>query len=77
MIDKCFLIELSQIFTILTDISSWLCALLISRDLIIFSISLSEKLIDVNLASVSKSSELGKELLLLRGVHLEAKNLLK
>ena len=37
--------------------------------------SLSEKLIDVNLASVSKSSELGKELLLLRGVHLEAKKL--
>ena len=77
MIDKCFLIELSQIFAILTDISSWLCALLISRDLIIFSISLSEKLIDVNLASVSKSSELGKKLLLLRGVHLEAKSLLK
>ena len=39
--------------------------------------SLSGKLVDVNLASVSKSSELGKELLLLRGVHLEAKNLLK
>ena len=39
--------------------------------------SLSEKLIDVNLASVPKSSELGKELLSLRGVHLEAKNLLK
>ena len=39
--------------------------------------SLSEKLIDVNLASVSKSKELGKELLLLRGVHLKAKNLLK
>ena len=39
--------------------------------------SLSEKLIDVNLASVSKSNELGKELLLLRGVHLEAKKLFK
>ena len=39
--------------------------------------SLSEKLIDVNLAFVSKSSEHGKELLLLRGVDLEAKNLLK
>ena len=39
--------------------------------------SLSEKLIDVNLASVSKSNELGKELLLLRGVHLEAKKLIK
>ena len=76
MIDKGFLIESSQIFTILTDISSWPCALLISRDLIIFSMSLSEKLIDVNLASVSKSSELGKELLLLRGVHLEAKKLI-
>ena len=38
--------------------------------------SLSEKLIDVNLAS-SKSSELGKKLVLFRGVHLEAKNLLK
>ena len=46
---------------------------MISRDLIIFSMSLSEKLTDVDLASVSKSSELGKELLLLRGVHLEAK----
>ena len=39
--------------------------------------SLSEKLIDVNLAFVSKSSELGKELLLFRGVHLEPNNLLK
>ena len=39
--------------------------------------SLSDKLIDVILASVYKSRELGKELLLLRGVHLEAKNLLK
>ena len=38
--------------------------------------SLSEKIIYVNLASVSKSSELGKELLF-QGVHLEAKNLLK
>ena len=73
MIDKAFLIALSQIFTILTDISSFLCVFLTSRDLIIFSMSLSEKLIDVNLASVSKSSELGKELLLLRGVHVEAK----
>ena len=48
-----------------------------SRDLIIFSMSFSEKIIDVNLASVSKSSERGKELLLPGGVHLEAKNLLK
>ena len=39
--------------------------------------SLSDKLIDVILASVYKSRELGKELLLLGGVHLEAKNLLK
>ena len=39
--------------------------------------SLPEKLIDANLASASKSSELDKELLLLRVVHLEAKNLLK
>ena len=39
--------------------------------------SFSEKIIDVNLTSVSKSSERGKELILLRGVHLEAKNLLK
>ena len=39
--------------------------------------SFSEKIIDVNLASVSKSSECGKELLLPGGVHLEAKNLLK
>lgn len=39
----------------------------------IFSMSLPEKLIKVNLASVSKLSELGKELLLLRGVHFEAK----
>ena len=77
MIDKGFLIESSEIFTILTDISSWPCALLIYRDLIIFSMSLSDKLIDVILASVYKSRELGKELLLLGGVHLEAKNLLK
>ena len=42
----------------------------------LLSMSLSEKLIDVNLASVSKSSEIGKELLLLRGVHLEAKKLI-
>ena len=39
--------------------------------------SLSEKLIDVNLASVSKSCELGKELLLLRSAHLRAKNVFK
>ena len=77
MIDKGFLIESPQIFTILTDISSWPCALLRSRDLIIFSMSLSEKLIDVNLASVSKSCELGKELLLLRSAHLGAKNVFK
>ena len=78
---KGFLKESSQIFTkkkkknlhILTDISSWPTALLKSRDLIIFSMSFSEKIIDVNLTSVSKSSERGKELLLLRGVHLEAK----
>ena len=76
MIDKGFLIKSSQIFTILTDTSSWPLVLLISRDLIIFSMSLSEKIIYVNLASVSKSSELGKELLF-QGVHLEAKNLLK
>ena len=53
------------------------CFVKISRDLIIFSMSLSEKLNDVSQASVSTSSELGKELLLFRGVHLEAKNLLK
>ena len=74
MIDKGLLTASSQIFTILTDIASWPCALLIYRDLIIFSISLLDKLTDVNLTSVSKSSELGKELPLLRGVHLEAKN---
>ena len=51
--------------------------LLISRDLIIFSMSLSDKLIDVNLSSVSKLSELGEELLLLKRVHLESKKLLK
>ena len=39
--------------------------------------SLLGKLIEVSLASLSKSSELGKELLLLIGAHLEAKNLLK
>ena len=54
-----------------------MCALLWSRDLIILSISLTEKLIEVNIASVSKISKLGKGLLFLRGVHLEAKNLLK
>ena len=69
MIDKDLLIASSQIFTILT----WPCALLVSRDLIIFSMSLSEKLIDGNLTSLSKSSEPGKELLFFRGVHLEAK----
>ena len=72
MIDKGFLITSSQFFTILTDISSWPHALLISRDVIVFSMSLSEKLIDVNLASVSKSCELGKELLLFRDIHFEA-----
>ena len=77
MADTGLLITSSQISTILTDISSWPFALLISRDFTIFRMSLSEKLIDVNLASVSKSSELGKELLLFKGVHLEAKNLLK
>ena len=37
--------------------------------------SLSEKLIDVNLASLSKLSEVSKDLLLIRDVHLEAKSL--
>ena len=39
--------------------------------------SLPEKLIKVNLASVSKLSELSRELLLLGGLHLEAKDLRK
>ena len=75
MINKGLLMASSQIFTILTDISSRQCALLIPGDLITFSMSLSEKLIDVNLVSVSKSREPGKELLLLKGAHLEGKNL--
>lgn len=52
-------------------------ALLWSRDLIILTMSLTGKLIEVNVASVSEISELGKDLLFLRGVHLEAKNLFK
>lgn len=52
-------------------------ALLWSRDLIILTVSLTGKLIEVNVASVSEISELGKDLLFLRGVHLEAKNLWK
>lgn len=52
-------------------------ALLWSRDLIILTMSLTGKLIEVNVASVSEISELGKDLLFLRGVHLEAKNLWK
>ena len=72
MIDNSFSIASSQIFTLLTDVSICLCALLISRDLIIFSLQLSEKLMLIQLDS--KSSELGKELLLPRGVHLEVKS---
>ena len=43
----------------------------------IFSISLSEKLIEFNLVPVSKLNVFVKELLFLMGVQLSAENLLK
>ena len=51
------------------------CALWMTRALMVFSISSSEKFMEFNLASVSKLTVPGKELLLV--IDLSAKNLLK
>ena len=76
-LDKGFMTASSQILNILIDISSQPCALWLSRALMIFSISLSENLVEFSLISVSKLNVPGKKLLFLMGVHLSAKRLLK
>ena len=77
IIDKGLTRESSHNLTILIDISSKPWALLMSRFLIILSISLSSQVMEENLASVLKTTESGIWESLSMGVHWEAKNLLK
>ena len=78
IIDKGLTRESSHGLTILIDIlSSKPWALLMSKFLIILSISLSSQVMKENLASVFKTTESGIWESLSMGVHWEAKNLLK
>ena len=76
-IDRIVMIDLSHNFGILIDISSCPWALLMSRALRIFNIWSPVKVILENLASNSCSSKVGKTLSVFKGVHFEAKKLLK
>ena len=77
MIDKGLTTDLIHNLIILIDISSCPCTLLILRALIIFNMTSSLKESEENLAAETYCSELGNVLLLIRGVHFEAKKLLK
>ena len=77
MIGKGLTKDLLYNLIILTDTSSCPCALLMLRTLIIFNMTSSLKENEENLAVETYCSELGKVLLLIRGVHFEAKKLLK
>ena len=59
------------------DTSSWTCALLMLRALTIFNVTSSLKQNEESLAAETYCDELGKLLLLTRGVDFEAKKLLK
>ena len=61
----------------LIDISSCPCALLMLRALIIFNMTSSLKENEESMVAETDCSELDNTLLLIRGVHFEAKKLLK
>ena len=71
------MIDLSHNFSVLIDILSCPWALLMSRALKSFNIWSSVKEILENLASDSCSGKVGKTLSFFKGVHFEAKTLLK
>ena len=73
IIDRGLPIALSQMLVILIEISSWLYALLISTDLIIFRMSSSVKLITDKLDVELRFNKLGNELLFVIGVHFDQK----
>ena len=77
IIEKDLTRESSHNLTILTDISSKPWALLMSRLLIILSMSLSSRVMEESLTSVLKTTESGIWELLSMGVLWEANNLLK
>ena len=76
MIDKGLTTDLLHNLIILIDISSCPCTLLMLRALIIFIMTSSLKENEESLAAETYCSELGNILLLIRGVHFEAKKLL-
>ena len=76
IIDRGLTIDLPHNFIIPIEISSCPCALLMLRALIIFNMTFSTQN-EESLADETKFSELGMVLLLIRGVHFEAKKLLK
>ena len=77
MIDKGLTTDLLHNLIILIDISSCPCALLMLRALIIFNMTSSLKENEESLTAETYCSELGNILLLISGVHFEAKKLLK
>ena len=77
MIDKGLTTDLLHNLIILIDISSCPCALLILRALIIFNMTSSLKENEESVVAETYCSELDNTLLLIRGVHFEAKKLLK
>ena len=76
IIDRGLKIDLPHNLIIPIEISSCPCALLMLRALIIFNMTFSTQN-EESLADETKFSELGMVLLLIRGVHFEAKKLLK
>ena len=76
MIDKGLTTDLLHNLIILIDISSCPCTLLMLRALIIFNMTSSLKENEESLAAETYCSELDNILLLIRGVHFEAKKLL-
>ena len=77
MIEKGLTTDLLHNLIILIDISSCPCTLLMLRAWIIFNMTSSLKENEESLAAETYCSELGNVLLLIRGVHFEAKKLLK
>ena len=73
---KALTIASSQFFSILIDMSSWPGALFISKDLIVFRISLPETVIDSREKAVTYDL-LGSTELLTTGEHCQLKNSLK
>ena len=77
MVEKGLATDLLHNLIIGIDMSSCPCALLMLKALIIFSMASSLKENEEGLAVEKYCSELVKVLLLIRGVHFEAKKLLK